>query len=233
MDDLTRFGLLPAPTAMRPLLGVTILVVEDSRYACDALRLMSLRSGARLRRADCLASARRHLEIYRPCVVLVDMGLPDGSGGDLIHDLAQSGNPPIILATSADDFAEPVAIAAGAHGFLSKPFSSLSKFQETILSHLPADRHPGGPRVINEETIKADHLSYIDDLAHVAELLRRNPTQEIKSYAARFLCGIAGQARDDSLEFAAQRLSREESTGDDIERLCVQIDERISQLPAL
>ena len=83
MDDETRLGSMPRPNSRRPLLGLTVLVVEDSRYACDAMRLMCLRSGARIRRADCLASARRHLQVYRPSVIIVDLGLPDGSGADL------------------------------------------------------------------------------------------------------------------------------------------------------
>lgn len=76
-DGLTQ---IPRPTATRPLLGMTVLVVEDSRFACDAMRLLCLRSGARIRRADCLQSARRHLALYRPTVTIIDLGLPTARG---------------------------------------------------------------------------------------------------------------------------------------------------------
>jgi PleD family two-component response regulator len=85
--ELDQMAAAAAPTRARPLLGLTVLVVEDSRYASEALRLMCLRSGARIRRADCIASAKRHLNVYRPSVAIIDLGLPDGSGLDLIRTM--------------------------------------------------------------------------------------------------------------------------------------------------
>ena len=79
MDELSIVK-RPTPTAQRPLLGLTVLAVEDSRYASEAIRLLCLRSGARIRRADSIASAARHVATYRPEVAIVDLGLPDGSG---------------------------------------------------------------------------------------------------------------------------------------------------------
>jgi len=94
MDGLDTFMAARQPTARRPLLGLTVLLVEDSRFACEAVRMLCLRSGARIRRADSLQSAHKHLNVYRPSVVLVDVGLPDGSGLELIADLSH-GTPPI------------------------------------------------------------------------------------------------------------------------------------------
>ncbi len=234
MDSFERYGMTPAPTAQRPLLGLTILVVEDSRYASEAMRLMCLHSGARLRRADSLTAARRHLAIYRPSVALVDMGLPDGSGAELIGELAHmSPRAPAILGTSADSFAETIAIAAGADAFLLKPHDSLATFQETILAHLPKEQQPGGPRALNQTEISADLIGFRDDLAHVAELLRRDPNSEVRGYASQFLAGIAQQAHDEVLAMAAQKLAISNAEGDQLEHLCALLENRIEHAPAI
>lgn len=102
----------------RPLGGLTVLAVEDSRFASEAVRLLCLRSGARIRRADCLRTAARHLQVYRPAAVIVDMGLPDGDGAGLIARLAgQALRVPVILGMSGDPGAEAAARAAGRTAF--------------------------------------------------------------------------------------------------------------------
>ncbi|MEM6308333.1 MAG: response regulator, partial [Pseudomonadota bacterium] len=166
MNHIGHFLHSQTPTAMRPLLGLTILLVEDSLTACEAMRLMCLRSGGRIRRADCLESARRHLQVYRPSIVITDMGLPDGSGADLISEITQGGpTVEVVLGLSADPDQAAVAMAAGAHGFIAKPIQSIAEFQATILAYLPDDRQPKGPRRVDASTIHADKLAIQEDLA--------------------------------------------------------------------
>jgi len=214
MDDRDPFSTLRFPSAARPLLGLTVLMVEDSRYASDAVRLMCMRSGARIRRADCLRSARRHLQVYRPSVLLVDLGLPDGSGLDLIAE-ADTAQPRIdtILGISADDTARAGCLAAGANGFLAKPLRSIAMFQAEMLRHLPPDRQPGGPRPVVDEVICPDQIAYRDDIAHVADLLSGPTDAALLEYAVRFLEGLALLAGDDSLLSASRQVRRTQSDG--------------------
>ena len=207
-ETLEDFMLVQAPTAERPLLGLTVLVVEDSLFASEAMRLLCLRSGARIRRADSLHSAHRHLSVYRPVVVIVDLGLPDGSGASLISELAQAApRIPVILGISGDPGAEKDALDAGADGFLAKPVINLSQFQEAVLSHLPADRQPRGPRTLCNEEISPDPLALHDDFTHLAELLgARSGAADTAPYIAQFLGSLARLARDEPLQRAAGRL---------------------------
>ena len=213
MDDSGPFD-APAATAMRPLLGQTILVVEDSRYACDAIRLMCLHSGARIRRADCLKSARRHLKIYRPSVLIVDMGLPDGSGADLIAELTHlSPRIEVILGMSGDDEAKTLAMRTGADGFLAKPLTSLAYFQTSILKLLPEDRRPTGLHAVRDDIIRPDPLAYQDDMAHIADVLTGPTDHRTLDYAAQFLTGVARDAQDSVLAEAAQQLAASRASG--------------------
>ena len=110
------------------LFAVTILLVEDSRTASEAIRLYAAESGARVRRADSLHAASRHLAIYRPSVVMVDLGLPDGDGMALIRHLASASTPiDAIIALSGHERAawQAEATLAGAAACLEKPIASL------------------------------------------------------------------------------------------------------------
>lgn len=218
-------------TANRPLLGLTVLVVEDSRYASEALRLLCLRSGARIRRADCLRSARRHLAAYRPTVAIVDLGLPDGRGEELIADLKSSPQQrPVVLASSGDDGAEARAMAAGADGFLAKPIASLAVFQVAILSRL-ADPERARLRALPDDTVTPDPIALRDDLIHAAEVLRPGAGGPAMDYAAQFLHGLALAAGDEGLERAADQLAQHQ--GDALPRVSRQLQARISAAPTV
>ena len=67
-DPIESYLLRRQPTAARPLLGLTVLLVEDSRFSSEAVRLMCLKSGARIRRG--------RAESSRPSSFVMAPGMP-------------------------------------------------------------------------------------------------------------------------------------------------------------
>ncbi len=235
MDNLDDFMQMRPPTANRPLLGLTILVVEDSRFASEALRLLCLRSGARIRRADSLFHAKKHLAVYRPSVVIVDIGLPDGSGLDLIRDLTH-GSPrvDVVLGTSGDPESEGLALKAGADGFLPKPLGSISYFQSKILRFLPSERQPEGLRVLTDEVVQPDEVALRDDLATAASFLEDPSDDRAMRYLSQFLGGLARSTDDPQLEEEAHTLALLQANGRATQaqaaRIAALVQDRIAQV---
>lgn len=213
-ERLEDFLMIRPPTADRPLLGQTVLVVEDSRFACEALRLICQRSGARIRRADSLRAAGRHLRTYRPGVVLADIGLPDGSGLDLIRRLSRADNRiPVLMVMSGDDTRADEALRAGADVFLSKPITSVGAFQAAILERLPSGFRPARIDTPASDHVCPDRIALRDDLAFASELLGSDPDPETLDYLAAFLSGLARSADDRELGTAARVLARRRAEG--------------------
>lgn len=188
-----------------PLAGVTVLLVEDSRFAADAIRLICLRAGGRLKRADSLGQAHAHLKTYRPDIVLVDLGLPDGRGEDLIQTLALREDAPPVLAISGDPLAERAALAAGAAGFVAKPLQDTAEVLRQMLMLLP-----GVPGVLPEDwgmAGVADPLALRDDLARANHLLQAAAPPQGR-YVADFLRSLARSSGDVRLAEAADAAGR-------------------------
>ncbi len=235
-DDLATLAAPCRPTRDKPLMGLTLLAVEDSRYASEALRLMCRHSGARLRRADCLASARRHLGVYRPGAVLIDLGLPDGSGLDLIRDLSRAATQgPVIIATSGDVSLHDAALEAGAAGFLAKPVATLGEFQQALLAHLP-DANPW-PRVVPSGSVSPDMLALRDDLVLADQVLSAPGDSTSLDYLAQFLTSVGHSAGDADLRDAAQAFARDRAegigTGHNLTALAGLVRARLSEAHAI
>lgn len=233
-ESLEELVMLQPPTAERPLLGTIILVVEDSRHACEALRLICQRSGARIRRAESLASAERHLRTYRPRIAVVDLGLPDGSGLELIEKLANT-DPRIdgIIATSGDETLHQAAVDAGADIFLPKPLSSVSQFQKVALSLLPEETRPRAVSRPDTDSVRPDPIALRDDLALASELLRTEPDRKTLEYIAGFLTSLAksaGGAGLANLGDAAIALSRGQAQPGNARNLAIAIDEHVTAM---
>lgn len=218
----------PAPTPNHPLSGMTILVVEDSRVASEAIRLLGLKSGARIRRADSLAAAHRHLAVYRPGIVITDIGLPDGSGAEIIAELA-GARPlaPVLIGMSGDPGAEEIARNAGADAFLRKPVESLALFQQVILAQMPTDALPPGPRGLPNDVVAPDPVALAQDLRHAAEVLQSG-APGAERYVAQFLGAVARSAHDRDLEIAAGQVRQHNGR----HRLSGLVEDRLAHLQA-
>ncbi len=195
-------GVAPPDAGALPLSGLTVLLVEDSRFASDALRLMCHRSGARLRRAATMAQARAHLQVYHPDVVIIDLGLPDGRGDMLIRELVLARQGSVVLGLSGDPGGQCLALAAGAVGFLEKPIAGLGAFQRAVLRHVPGRFAPTVAQ--DGKSVPGDRLALHDDLAHADDLMSLSPDEPARRYLAGFVAGVARSAGDVDLATAAR-----------------------------
>jgi DNA-binding response OmpR family regulator len=102
----------------------SVLVVEDDANVRTALiRELSARSHV-VRSVGTAMDALREVTQSPPDVVVLDLGLPDLDGAEVLKMLRGISDIPVIIATARDDEPEIVRLLnAGADDYLIKPFS--------------------------------------------------------------------------------------------------------------
>ena len=101
-----------------------ILVVEDDEVLREGLDAGLSLEGHTVDLVETCMDAREAAASYSYDALVVDIGLPDGSGLDLVHDLRRSGNTTPILVLTARTMAEDriEGLDRGADDYLGKPF---------------------------------------------------------------------------------------------------------------
>ncbi len=102
----------------------TILLVEDEPKIVRLARDYLERGGFRVLTAADGASALASFRSDRPDLVVLDLGLPDQDGLDVLRAIRrESGTPAIILTARGEESDRLVGLELGADDYMVKPFS--------------------------------------------------------------------------------------------------------------
>jgi two-component system, OmpR family, KDP operon response regulator KdpE len=101
-----------------------ILVVEDDDETRRALLFALETYGHHVSLAPCAAAAVEQARLRRHDLVLLDLGLPDGDGRELIPILRSLCDSLVVVSATHDVSTKVAAFEAGADDYVTKPFSA-------------------------------------------------------------------------------------------------------------
>lgn len=190
-----------------------ILIVEDDAHIRRLLKATMQRAGHEAIEAENARQAMSLLDIERPDVVLLDLGLPDRDGLELIEPLRLRSNATLIVVSARENSAEKVtALDLGADDYVTKPFDTeelLARIR-TALRHQRTTATGEEPSVVDAGALRIDleHRRVFRDLEEVhltpkeyavlAELARR--PDRVLSHT-QLLTSVWGPAQADRVEY--------------------------------
>ncbi len=123
-----------------------VLVIDDEPQILRALRINLSVRGYEVTTAATGAEALRAAADHRPDVVILDLGLPDMSGIEVLAGLRGWLTVPVIVLSARTDSSDKVeALDAGADDYVTKPFG-MDEFLARLRAAVPA-RKQHRPRI--------------------------------------------------------------------------------------
>lgn len=102
-----------------------VLIVEDEKNICHLIGALLEADGYQAVPARDFANGKMLYFSHRPDLMILDLGLPDGDGMDLLREIRKDSLVPVIvLSARADESDKVSALDLGANDYVTKPFSS-------------------------------------------------------------------------------------------------------------
>jgi two-component system KDP operon response regulator KdpE len=110
--------------------AATILIVDDEPPIRRLLRTSLNSQGFQVSEAVDGRGALAEIDRSRPDLVILDLGLPDMDGADVICTLRDGGNavPILVLSSRVDEKGKVEALDLGADDYVTKPFGTAELF---------------------------------------------------------------------------------------------------------
>ena len=145
---------------MIPGRGRRILLVEDDTETREAIARVLLDDGHQVIGVGRGESGTRALASEDIAAVILDVGLPDGSGVDLCREWRAAGRRvPVLMLTARTDVSSRVrGLDAGADDYLGKPFA-LSELRARLRALLRRGADPRPPPVLRRGPLTLDFAS--------------------------------------------------------------------------
>jgi two-component system, OmpR family, KDP operon response regulator KdpE len=138
-----------------------VLVVDDEAAILKFLKPALGANDYEVATAGGVAEATKRIAAESPDVVVLDLGLPDGDGKDVIRRVREWSDVPIVVLSARDREAEKIeALDLGADDFVNKPFSvgELMARLRTALRHR-MQRHSETP-ILKLGEIEIDNVRH-------------------------------------------------------------------------
>ena len=122
----------------------TVVIIEDEPQIRRFVRSALEAEGWQVHEADTVKKGLTEAGTRKPDLLVLDLGLPDGDGLDLIRDVrGWSGVPIIVLSARADESDKIAALDAGADDYLTKPFG-VGELLARVRANLRRPRNAAG-----------------------------------------------------------------------------------------
>lgn len=147
-----------------------ILVVDDEPQIQRFLRPALEASDFEVEMADTAAMAKRMAATRSPALIVLDLGLPDGDGKEVIQTVRAFSRVPIIVLSARDQEIEKIAaLDAGADDYLEKPFGigELLARIRVALRHAEPTAAPPGPQALGAIVLDRDRRLVTRDAASI------------------------------------------------------------------
>jgi two-component system response regulator VicR len=142
---------------------LSILLVEDDATIAMGVEYSLRQDGFQVSLASHLKEARDLLRRSPFDLVLIDLGLPDGSGYELCKEIRAAGDTPIIILSARDEETSIVlGLDLGADDYLTKPF----RLRE-LISRIKAVLRRRGPVEASDHPLTCGDVTIVTQQAKV------------------------------------------------------------------